>query len=92
MRKGSSLRAQRSNLVDKAPSRIEIAPSPGTPAGRPSGVLAMTRFRLVAHCLVDFLQQPAAGSETSDVRGNFCHKLGDGRAPGHVRHYGDFGV
>jgi hypothetical protein len=40
IRKGSSLRAQRSNLVDNAPTWLEIAASP-------CGLLAMTRFHLI---------------------------------------------
>src|SRR5439155_27219943 len=40
IRTGSSLRAQRSNLVDDAPGRLEIAASP-------CGHLAMTHFHLI---------------------------------------------
>src|SRR6516225_11212903 len=46
----------------------------------------------VTHCNVDFLQQPAARFYASDIRDNLGHKLKNSGPPGHMRHYGHFGV
>jgi len=49
MEKGSSLRVQRSNLIDSVPTWVEIAASPRNPrlAGGRLGVLAMTGSYLI---------------------------------------------